>query len=396
MLELFDLVERSLYPCYICSMPVTDEQYEWLSLALLPGVGSTQFIKLMARFNTPKNILNTKPEHLREVVSKKVAGIIHHYRDTVDVDEQLRMMKKCDARCITLNDPEYPHPLAEIYDPPLVLFVRGTLPDMDSPVIAVVGTRKPTPYGEKMAETLARDLAAKGVTIVSGMAAGVDTKAHYGALNAGGKTIAVLGCGVDVVYPKSNRALMGEIVERGCVISRFPMNAPPSALHFPIRNRVISGLAQGTLVVQAPIKSGALITANIALEQGREVFAVPGHVGDVNSEGPHDLIRHGAKLVEKADDVLEELPAFANTAAVLDRSLREPKTETVAQVKSRPAVTLNSVESDILSTLSLDGSYVDEIAMACRIPVSEALSTLTMLELKGQVKQFSGKRFVPN
>jgi DNA processing protein len=377
-------------------MSITEEQYDWLSLALLPGIGSTQFIKLMARFNTPKNILNTKPNHLQEVVSKKVAEIIHQYKDVVDVNEQIRLMKKCDAQLITLNDIDYPLALAEIYDPPLVLFVRGKLPDTNPPAVAIVGTRKPTPYGEKMAQTLSMELAGKGFTIVSGMAAGIDTKAHYGALKARGNTIAVLGCGVDVVYPKKNAVLMDEIIEHGCLLSRFAMAAPPSALHFPIRNRVISGLSQGTLVVQAPIKSGALITANIALEQGREVFAVPGHVGDVNSQGPHELIRNGAKLVEKAEDVIAELPILSMKCAVRPQ-INSTKVDASAKMAaSSSAVTLNTVENDILSTLSLDGSYVDEIAMACRIPVSEALSTLTMLELKGQVKQFSGKRFVPN
>jgi DNA processing protein len=377
-------------------MDITEEQYDWLSLALLPGIGSTQFIKLMARFNTPKNILETDTRHLQEVVPKKVAEIIHQYRDMVDVPEQIRLMEQCGARPVTLNDPDYPLALAEIYDPPLVLFVRGRLPDPTSPAIAVVGTRKPTPYGEKMADALSMDLAQRGCTIVSGMAAGVDTKAHYGALKAGGSTVAVLGCGADVVYPKKNGGLMDEIIEKGCVISRFSMGAPPSALHFPIRNRMISGLSQGTLVVQAPAKSGALITANIALEQGREVFAVPGHVGDVNSQGPHDLIRHGAKLVEKADDVIGELPAFVSKPVARGNEHEKHTDHSPTPNPSSPAITLNSVEEDILSTLSLDGSYVDEIAMACRIPVSEALSTLTMLELKGQVKQFSGKRFVPN
>ena len=376
-------------------MRLNDEQRDWLTLAMVPGVGSTHFIRLLARFRSPAAVLHASHGALKEVVGKALAEKIVGYADVVDIDTQERLMGEYEARMLTMNDTLYPARLGEIYDPPLVLFHRGELFETDETSVAIVGTRRATPYGLRMAEKLGRELAANGITVVSGMASGVDTAAHRGALEAGGRTVAILGCGVDVVYPKQNAELMHEIIQNGAAVSQFAMGVQPSKGHFPSRNRIMSGMTLGTVVVQAPARSGALITANIAAEQGREVFAVPGEVGVNASQGPHALIREGAKLVETVEDILVEL----NIPAELPQETTPPSEEvdapTVSSPPPRPARNLSSPEQEVLSVLASNGSFVDEIAAASRLPVSEALSTLTVLELKGLVRQFSGKRFAP-
>lgn len=385
-------------------MRLTEEQRDWLSLALVPGVGSTHFIRLLARFRTAGEVLNAGERALAQVVRPSLAKQITQYTEVVDLDDQQRRLDEYDAHIITLNDETYPWRLGEIYDPPLVLFVRGQLLEHDEFSVAIVGTRRATPYGIRMAERLGRDLAAAGLTVMSGLATGIDSAAHRGALEAGGRTIAVLGNGVDVVYPRQNADLMDAIIRQGCVISQFPMGFKPAKGHFPRRNRIMSGMTLGTIVVQAPRSSGALITANVAAEQGREVFAVPGEVGVHASAGPHALIREGAKLVESADDVLVEL----NLPADLRQWPRESAQQDVGaapaatasspaspQTRAQPKAAVSDAEKDVLSVLAPDGSFVDEIAAACRVSIAEALSALTMLELKGLVRQFSGKRFAP-
>ncbi len=389
-------------------MKLTTEQREWLALTMVPGVGTTHFIRLLARFRTPGNVLKAPRASLQDIVGPKLAERISEYSEAADVDAQERAMESYRASLITMNDALYPARLGEIYDPPLVLFVRGELREEDERAVAIVGTRGATPYGIRIAERLAGDLAASGVTIVSGMASGIDAAAHRGALEAGGRTIAVLGNGVDRVYPEQNADLMHKIIAQGAVVSQFTMGTKPSKGHFPYRNRIISGMSLGVVIVQAPLKSGALITAHQAAEQGREVFAVPGDVGNENSQGPHALIREGAKLVESANDILIELnlagaapvPRIAwespeTAAEPLEEAVRTaPKAAKTAPEPPRVAAAAGA-ERDILSVLSADGSYVDEIAASCRISVAEALSSLTLLELKGLVRQFSGKRFAP-
>lgn len=393
-------------------MRLSDEQRSWVTLALVPGVGTAMFIRLLARFRTPDAVLTASRRALEEVVGPKLAERISQYADVADVAGQESAMARWNASVITLEDPAYPLRLAEIYDPPLLLFVRGRMLEAEQPCVAVVGTRRATPYGIRMAEKFGRELAARGVTVVSGMANGIDAAAHRGALEAGGNTIAVLGCGVDVVYPRQNAELMNEIVAKGSVVSQFPMGTTPSPGHFPYRNRIISGMCLGTLIVEAPLSSGALITARQAAEQGREVFAVPGQIGVVNSQGPHLLIREGAKLVETVEDILVELelPAdvrSSNKPAMTAAHQEQTGTSApapLALVKSpvtarrdgpEPARTSTGEERRILEALAPGGSHVDEIAESCRVSVSEALSTLTLLELKGLVRQFSGKRFAP-
>jgi DNA processing protein len=391
-------------------MPLTQEQRDWLTLALIPGVGTVLFVRLLARFRTPGAVLKAGRAALEEVVGPKLAQRIAQYSDVADVAGQETAMAKCGANLITMEDPQYPLRLAEIYDPPLLLFVRGELREEDQYCVAVVGTRRATPYGIRMAEKFGREMAARGVTVVSGMAAGIDAAAHRGALEAGGRTVAVLGCGADVVYPPQNADLMNEIIKHGCVISQFPMGTSPSPGQFPYRNRIISGLSMGTLIVEAPLTSGALITARQAAEQGREVFAVPGQVGVTNSQGPHALIREGAKLVETVEDILVELelPAHLRAPQRTSAAPRQEARSAAARPKvvapqpaaaenrqGRAEASANAPERSVLRALRPEGAHIDEIAAACRMSVSEALSTLTMLELKGLVRQFSGKRFAP-
>lgn len=403
-------------------MSLTPEQRDWLALVLVPGIGTTYFIRLLARFRSPRRVLEASEADLEEVVGKSLAQRVRQYKQVSDVAAQERLLQKYDARIITMEEPQYPAHLAEIYDPPLVLFTRGELLEQDEHSVAIVGTRKASPYGLRMAGQLARELAARGITIVSGLANGIDAAAHRGAIDGGGRTIAVLGCGVDIVYPEENADLMHRVMQHGCVLSQFPMGTKPSKGLFPYRNRIISGLCLGTCIVEAPPRSGALITARQAAEQGREVFAVPGQVGYENSRGPHALLREGAKLVESAEDILAELDvpaemkiqpvamanvtrAVAQSPATVSSPPEVPERQPVPVAATRqvsptpppapPKVNLSTEEKAVLSVLAPEGSFVDEIAMASRLSVAEALSSLTILELKGLVRQFSGKRFAP-
>lgn len=385
---------------------LTPRQKNWLTLAMVPGVGSALFLRLLARYRDPAAVLRQSIPALAEIVGEKVAAEIHRARDHVDMAGQERRMNACGARLITMECPDYPPALAEIYDPPLALFIRGTLLETDQYAIAIVGTRRPSPYGIEQAERLAEDLARRGMTVISGMAEGIDGAAHRGALRAGGRTIAVLGCGVDEVFPQIHAQLMEDIIGHGAVVSPFPMGMKALKGHFPRRNRLISGLSMGVVVVEAPPGSGSLITARFAAEQGREVFAVPGPVNRANSRGPHALIREGAKLVESADDILQELKLPAHFYPQRSAAAAQADLFSGMETNSVPSLTadpgprepgpeLTPVEADVLASLSPEGSFVDEVALVCRIPVPEALAALTMLELKGLARQFSGQRFAP-
>lgn len=397
-------------------MGLTKEQRDWLSLALVPGVGTVRFIRLLARFGTPARVLSAPSGDLADVVGAKLAERIRQHGAAADIELQENRMRELDAALITMDDPEYPSQLAEIYDPPLLLFAQGTLSEDDKYAIAIVGTRRASAHGQKITRELAAGLAARGVTVASGLAEGIDTAAHQGALDAGGRTIAVLASGLDEASPTSNIPLLKRIVHNGCALSSFPMGVRALRGNFPQRNRIVSGLSLGVVVVEAPPGSGALITARFAAEQGREVFAVPGPAGFANSRGPHELIRDGAKLVESVEDIITELNLPANmrqprtepveaTYGVEDTGQdtlnfsAPPKQTTPARKPAAPPQPakskLSAVETDILDVLHDEGSFVDEIALACRISVSEALSSLTMLELKGVVEQLSGKRFRP-
>jgi len=399
-------------------MKLTREQRDWLCLALTPGVGTARFIRLLARLGTPGRVLSATQAELADVVGDNLATRIRQNAQATDLDLQEDRMNEHGVILLTMDDPLYPPQLAEIYDPPLLLYVRGELKDEDQYAVAIVGTRKASSHGLKMAHSLAFELAGRGITVVSGLAEGIDSAAHRGALEAGGRTIAVLGSGHDQVFPAANADLLHRIIHQGCAISPFPMGMHALKQNFPQRNRVLSGLCLGTIVVEAPPGSGSLITAKYAAEQGREVFAVPGPAGFANSRGPHELIRDGARLVESVDDILVELnlpPAlrrapvkkaappvesvqatleFASPARAASGQSEQPRPGQTPAAPS-PKYALSKTEEVILGSLHPEGSFVDEISLTCRISISEALSSLTMLELKGLVRQLSGKRFAP-
>jgi DNA processing protein len=329
-----------------------------------------------------------------------VAESIHSGITFEDASAEADKARAIDAEVIPFSDSRYPQRLKEIFDPPILLYARGRAELLASHQFAVVGTRRPTPYGRAVAQKLSRELAQAGLTIVSGMARGIDTSAHHGALEGTGATIAVLGNGVDVAYPRENRKLMEQIAERGLVLSEFPMGSTSFPQNFPIRNRTISGLCYGVLVVEGAQYSGSLITARLALEQGREVLAVPGSITSKPSWGPNLLIKDGAKLIQEASDVVEELPlpvrrelAQAAEQRLRDRTDFETSPNQQASLWQPPSSPLGK---RLLSLLRVDVSqHIDEIIRDCEPASSaEVLSLLSEMELFGAVKQLPGKHFV--
>jgi len=298
---------------------------------------------------------------------------------------------------IKLNEKSYPKNLINIYDPPPELYVRGSYLPQDEKAIAIVGTRKASHYGMTIAKKLGFELASLGITIVSGMALGIDTAAHEGALSANGRTIAVLGCGLDIVYPPSNEDLMHSIISTGAVVSEFPLGTPPAHWTFPRRNRIISGLSLGVIVVEGHYKSGSMITAKLALDQGREVFAVPGNIEEEATKGPHWLIKQGAKLVESVEDVLEELrmevPNLIQNSKTCPENIEGVKSKKEGPPRADYS-NLTSDEQKIISVLSLEAQPMDNILAETKLSVPQVLNLLTMLEIKGVVKQLPGKRYV--
>lgn len=290
-------------------------------------------------------------------------------RARLDLSAEMQKLDRVGAHFITHDEDAYPPLLKQLPDAPIILYVRGTLLPDDQRALAIVGTRKATSYGRDAAYRLARELAAQGVTIISGLAHGIDAAAHQGALDGGGRTIAVLGCGVDRIYPADHRALAARIIQNGALVSEFPLGSAPDAHHFPRRNRIISGLSLGVLIVEAPHKSGAIITASAAAEQGREVFAVPGSIFSPASAGANRLIQDGAKLVLTVDDILDELQLIS----------RYVETRKVAE-KVAPA---NEEERLILDMLGAEPTHVDDLVRRCGLPVATVNSTLAILELKG-------------
>ncbi len=361
---------------------VTEER-AWLALnaAELPPRTT---LDLLHHFDSPEAVTSASPAALSAAVRltpSEVARLVE-VRDR-DYQPVVKQMADLGARLVTIRDREYPANLRQIYDPPPVLFVRGGLRAEDERCVAIVGTRRATPYGRLVSETLGRDLAARGITVVSGMAVGADAAAHRGALSAGGRTIGVLACGIDVPYPRDTMELREQAVRSGAVVSELPLGTPARAQRFAARNRLISGLALGVVVTEAPEKSGALITAGLAANQGRQVFAVPGSVNSELSRGTHALLRDGARLVESVEDILDELDLPAVAAA------EEP----AAQVEEAD-LGLTGDERSLLDALTLQQKHVDAILDQCRLPSSRASAGLLMLELKGLVRRLPGNMFM--
>ena len=363
-----------------------DNLLPWLNLKSVPGIGNHLYKRLIERFNSPESVFRSSPQQLLEVegIAARQANAILNYRPTDRIQAELNQVDQKGYKIITLNDPAYPALLREIPDPPPFLYICGTL-DGSEKNIAVVGSRNATPYGISATQKLCADLAAFNITIVSGMALGIDTAAHQGALAGKGKTIAVLGSGLNKIYPPENFNLFKRIAEEGAVITEFALDTEPEAHNFPVRNRIISGMSMGTVVVEATRKSGSLITARLAAEQNREVFAVPGSIQSFKSTGTHTLIKQGAKLVENAQDVLEELTAFMD--APRRSAGRDPVHKTAA------AALLPSDELAVYRVLSPYPEHIDTLVRKTGIEPGKLLGLLLQLELKGMVQQLSGKLF---
>lgn len=372
------------------------DKLPWLALRRIPGVGVVLFHRLVQAFGSPAEVFQAAREDLRSIkgVSSAMAQAIVTFRDWDQVEAEIARLRASGAEMVIWEDPAFPPRLKEIpYAPPFIL-VQGIMEEADGLAVAIVGTRTPSYYGLKTGRRLAGALAARGVTVVSGLARGIDTAAHQGALENRGRTLAVLGCGLDVVYPPENKELYQRIPEQGALITEFPLGTPPEARNFPVRNRLISGLSLAVVVVEAGVRSGTAITVSYALEQGREVMAVPGAIDSPTSVGPHRLIQEGAKLVAEVEDILQELPGVAVG--------RPPAAEAVAgPLFSRATIPAAAAppssfpaDDPLLPLLGSEPVQLEELVQGSRLPASEVMSRLTMLELQGLIRELPGKCYV--
>ncbi len=355
----------------------------WLST--IPDIGNKKIVQLIRDFGSPVNIWMASEAELRSHQLLNGA-IINHIKDKkkrLEAETHLKNLYKNNIKAITINDEKYPPYLKNIYDPPAILYYKGDI-KKENKTIAIVGSRRASEYGLKMAGSVSYELGALGMTVVSGMARGVDSYAHYGAIKANGRTIAVLGCGLDTAYPPENKDLMNKIAESGTVISEYLPGTPPLPKNFPARNRIISGLSLGVVIVEANEKSGSLITADFALEQGREVFAVPGNVYSINSRGTNKLIKEGAKIVTCVEDILEELRVFDDGAGPAGK--KPNKRENLYKG-------LDEDEKKIAEQLENASLHIDFISEKTGLSIQAVNSVLVMLEMKGVVEQMPGKIF---
>ncbi len=367
-----------------------DASLSWLALALTPGLASRLSARLLREFGSPEEVFRAPLGRLEACrLPAPVAQAVFKKQSFKRAEKELAQTQRID-RCRLLNwtEPEYPQTLLQIYDPPVMLYVRGDAQILNQPSIGMVGTRRPTLYGTQMAERLGRELAARGLIVVSGMARGIDAISHQGVMAVNGRAVGVLGTGIDVCYPKENRKLYEKVLERGAILSEFPLGTHPAPENFPVRNRIVAGMPLGVVVVEGAQYSGSLITARLAMEFGREVFAVPGNVTQPVSFAPNQLIKQGAKLVTNGEDVIEELPTPVR--AVLVRA-EAPEAE---QRNLLAAASLNSSEKKIYDLLSVDDpKAIDDIVENSGLNSSEVLATLFDLEMKGIVRQLPGKQF---
>lgn len=356
----------------------------WIALSMVPEVGNITFRRLISVFGTPGAVFSAGIRELSAVngMNESKARKIKQFSGWKDAKGQVEALRQNDAKLMTLSDPGYPDLLRQVEDAPAVIYAKGTLVKEDRFAIAVVGSRQSSPYGRFVAEKFSAALSGYGFTIVSGMARGIDTAAHVSALKAGGRTIAVLGSGLDMHYPPENRDLMERISASGCVISEFPFGTNPNKENFPRRNRLISGLSLGVIVAEAAKESGALITAGCALEQNREVFAVPGNITSVTSAGTNDLIRKGARLIQRPSDIVEEL------APALKGFVKQG-----AGDAGRPRPSITCEERKICDILTGEPAHIDSLSRELALSPAKTLTLLLDLELKGIVRQTEGKRF---
>lgn len=356
-----------------------------IALNMLPTVGPVRLRKLLEVFHEPQRVLAAKRDQLRKVegIGNDVAEQISSWESIVDLATELKRIPEFGAAVITQESPSYPKPLREIHAPPIVLYVWGELQDRDHHAIGIIGARRTTHYGTESAKKLAYQIAYAGLTVISGLARGIDTAAHQGALAAKGRTIAVIGSGLSKLYPPENQALADKIRNgNGAIVSEFSMEVEPDRQTFPMRNRIISGWSHGVLVVEAGLNSGALITASQALEQGRSVYAVPGHMNAPSAMGSNRLIQQGAKLVMSSSDILDDLQVLLPGA--------RPSVEAAA----RPLPPLSDDERRVFDAIDSSETPIDQIAAKSDLPSATVSSTLLRLELKHLVKQLPGKYFV--
>lgn len=359
------------------------ERDAWLALSLIPEVGAATFYRLVQGCGSAEAALKADIAALEQIpgISRQIARAItsSSWRDTLE--RELRIVETRGLGLIRFGDEGYPELLATVHSPPPILYVRGSIRSEDRMAVAIVGSRQASPYGSAMAERISEELAHRGVTIVSGMARGIDAAAHRGALRTNGRTIAVLGCGLGVTYPAEHAELADQIAAQGAIISEFPIFTPPKPGHFPQRNRIVSGLAHGVVVIEAGLNSGALITANYALEQGREVFAVPGQVTSRLSLGCHQLIKAGAKLTEGWEDIWEEIELQVVSRVPIGRDMTSPRS------------TLEQEEILIVDALEAGPLQIDDLIDRTRLPAGQMASLLLSLLLKGLVEELPGKSF---
>ena len=363
----------------------------WIALKSIPGIGNVNFPALVDKFGSMPAIFAATVSLLKETqgISKEIATAITSFKDWDKVKKELDLIDKNKFNIITYQDERYPQNLLNIYGRPPYIYVRGNL-NKDDINIAIVGSRQASTYGRYTTERISRELALKGVTVVSGMARGIDSAAHRGAIAAHGKTIAILGSGLDVIYPPENKKLYEDIIQNGAVISEFPLGTPPRSTNFPARNRIISGMSYGVVIVEAGEKSGSLITARLALEQGREVFAVPGSIDAAGSRGTNKLIKQGAKLIENIDDILEEiLPQIEQTTA-----LKPPWTSDVEDMANKNVETLNEIDQIIFDIVTKSRIHIDDLISSTGLSSADILGALTTMELKGIIQQHPGKYFL--
>ncbi len=361
-------------------MEVTKKDIKyWVGFSLVPGIGRVRLTQLESHFGNLEDAWKAAPAALKAAgLDSSSVRAINSWRPRISLEAEMEKLDRYGVKVFTWHDPDYPSRLKEIYDYPPVLYVRGSLLPEDEWCLAVVGTRRATVYGRQVAEEIVADLARNKITIVSGLAKGIDTLAHRSALAAGGRSIAVFACGLDTVYPSENAALARSIIQQGALISEYPLGTRPKADYFPRRNRIMSGLSLGVLVIEAGDTSGALITAHLALEQNREVFAIPGNILSPASRGTNRLIQEGAKLVSGYTDILEEL----NLTAVAH------------QMEMKEIIPASDTESTLLKQLGAEPIHIDELCRSSGLPVSTLSSTLAMMELKGLVKQMGAMTYI--
>ena len=364
----------------------------WLALRAIRGLGDATVCRLVQAFGSPEAVLAASTDALMASgnVNASLAQALQRgpdHQTQQDINRELKTLERLRLSVVTCLDPDYPPRLRNIPDPPPLLFVSGALAQADHNAVAIVGARRATAAGRLLTEELSRDLASAGFTIVSGLARGVDAAAHRGAIAAGGRTVAVLGCGIDRTYPPEHQSLRKQIESNGAVVAELPLGSYPHGYHFPRRNRIISGMCLGVVVTEAAVQSGSLITARLAAEQGREVFAVPGFVKAENSRGPNGLIKQGAKLVENVQDIIDEL------LPQLDSPFRERLKDRAPQpVEPQPPV--GKEEATLYNLLSFEPTHIDDLIAKSGLPAADVAALLLSMELKNFIRQLPGRSYL--